>query len=559
MSGRVVCSEESVASLREMLTQMGLHMTLSTLLTEVSTILPSSSSTSSPPVTVQEGVETSAGHTHSQQQQLSSSTATATEPEPTEPLPPLAAPGGVPAASLAKVTSGNSRVSVDAHDVERRDTSAQQFTPTGGKYGIVSLPASEDQLWDLDEQDPVAPVLPNGAGLSLETFERILENPQAEPEYVRCKPYLKEAPPTGLPLESFELRVIYEAGRTGFEEVKDFPIVPNTIIAGRYQILQYLDAAAFSRAVKCIDLKHHVEVCIKIIRNSKDFFDQSLDEIKLLQYINSAGNADENCVLQLYDFFYYKEHIFIVCELLRDNLYEFGRYNREHEEEVYFNIARVQSVARQVLTALAFVHDMNLMHCDLKPENILIKSYSRCEVRVIDFGSSCFTTDNLSSYIQSRCYRAPEVILGCHYDGRIDVWSLGCILPELLTGQVLFHNQSVPGMLARMAGVCGPFPQRLLHEGRHTCRYVTKHGVFYEAVKGSGEEDEGRGIQLHFPAVPSLETMDLGSKDPHFLDFIKSALTVDYTLRPTARALLKHPFLQQDYGSVYSPPPAVAK
>ena len=63
----------------------------------------------------------------------------------------------------------------------------------------------------------------------------------------------------------------------------------------------------------------------------------------------------------------------------------------------------------------------------------------RCEVKVIDFGSSCFTTDQLSSYVQSRSYRAPEVILGLPYGQKVDVWSLGCILAELLSGYVLFQ------------------------------------------------------------------------------------------------------------------------
>lgn len=81
------------------------------------------------------------------------------------------------------------------------------------------------------------------------------------------------------------------------------------------------------------------------------------------------------------------------------------------------------------------------MHCDLKPENVLIKSYSRCEIKVIDLGSSCFITDNLCLYVQSRSYRAPEVILGHPYDQKIDIWSLGCILAELYTGEVsLYQN-----------------------------------------------------------------------------------------------------------------------
>lgn len=93
-------------------------------------------------------------------------------------------------------------------------------------------------------------------------------------------------------------------------------------------------------------------------------------------------------------------------------------------------------ITRQCLEALEYLHELGIIHCDLKPENILIKSYSRCEIKVIDLGSSCFKNDNLSLYVQSRSYRAPEVIIGLPYDQKIDLWSLGCILAELYSGDV---------------------------------------------------------------------------------------------------------------------------
>eukprot|EP00759_Apiculatamorpha_spiralis_P020045 PhF_6_TR25620/c0_g1_i1/m.35977 len=344
-------------------------------------------------------------------------------------------------------------------------------------------------------------------------------------------------------LEVFDLKIIYEVGHTGFEENKDFPIVINSLIANRYQVMEYIGSAAFSRAVQCLDLKTGQTVCIKIIRNSKDFFDQSLDEIKLLQYLNTAGDSDDNCVLQLYDYFYYKEHLFLVCELLKDNLYEFSKYNREHaDEEFYFTMPRMQKITKSILQALSFIHKLQLIHCDLKPENILIKSYSRCEVKVIDFGSSCYLTDHLSSYIQSRCYRAPEVILGMQYDHRIDVWSLGAILPELITGRVLFHNESVPQMLARIASICGPYPTTMLQTARHAHKYFTKCGVVYE-------RRDDKLVYLY--AKPTTLRHRLGKDvDPLFLDFVQKCLILNPKQRPSASELLSHPFILHDYGEV---------
>ena len=106
-----------------------------------------------------------------------------------------------------------------------------------------------------------------------------------------------------------------------------------------------------------------------------------------------------------------------------DNLYEYYRFNKEKEDGLYFSIGRLQKVTKQILIGLEYIHSLKLIHCDLKPENILIKSYSRSETKIIDFGSSCYIHDHLSSYVQSRSYRAPEVIIGCKYDYKIDMWS----------------------------------------------------------------------------------------------------------------------------------------
>ena len=94
--------------------------------------------------------------------------------------------------------------------------------------------------------------------------------------------------------------------RTGFEANKDLPIVLKTILAGRYYITEYLGSAAFSKVVQAHDLHTGIDVCLKIIKNDKDFFDQSLDEIKLLKFVNKYDPADKRHILRLYDYFYHQ-------------------------------------------------------------------------------------------------------------------------------------------------------------------------------------------------------------------------------------------------------------
>ncbi|GIL55001.1 hypothetical protein Vafri_10672 [Volvox africanus] len=343
--------------------------------------------------------------------------------------------------------------------------------------------------------------------------------------------------------EVFELRIIHRRHRTGFEETKDFPIRLNDLIAGRYQVMDLLGSAAFSRAVQALDIKTGQLVCLKIIKNNKDYFDQSLDEIKLLKYVNTMDPNDEYAIVRLYDFFYYKEHLFLVCELLRANLYEFQKYNKESGDELYFTNARIQRIARQALRSLAFLHSLGLIHSDLKPENILIKSYSRCEVKVIDLGSSCFITDQLSSYVQSRSYRAPEVILGLPYDYKVDVWSLGCILAELSSGYVLFQNDSLSTLLARLEGILGPIPEWMLHKGRYAHRFYTRSGMLYERSPTT------QRYELLLPKRTSLRHR-MPDADEGLLEFVSYLLTVDPRKRPTAAEALKHPWLQQEYPSL---------
>jgi dual specificity tyrosine-phosphorylation-regulated kinase 2/3/4 len=82
----------------------------------------------------------------------------------------------------------------------------------------------------------------------------------------------------------------------------------------------------------------------------------------------------------------------------------------------------------QILQGLLFLKKYSIIHCDLKPENILLKHKNKTGIKIIDIGSGCYEEEQMYTYIQSRYYRAPEIILGIPYTTAIDMWSLGCII-----------------------------------------------------------------------------------------------------------------------------------
>jgi serine/threonine protein kinase len=235
-------------------------------------------------------------------------------------------------------------------------------------------------------------------------------------------------------------------------------------------------------------------------------------------------------------FIHHQEHLFLVTELLKDNLYEYSRYIRHSGAEPYFTLPRLKRIMRQLLEAVAYIHSLNLIHCDIKPENILIQSYSQVKVKLIDFGSSCFTSDYLNSYVQSRSYRAPEVILGLPYGPKIDMWSLGTVAAELLTGNVLFQNQSVPTMLIRMTSILGPVPVNMLLLGTAVNKYFLSGKMVFERTGSKGT------VTIMRAKKTSIKHR-LHTEDAEFADFVTQLLQYDQTKRPSALEALRHPFV----------------
>ena len=141
--------------------------------------------------------------------------------------------------------------------------------------------------------------------------------------------------------------------------------------------------------------------------------------------------------------------------------------------------------------------------------------------------------------VQSRSYRAPEVILGCDYDYKIDIWSIGCILVELAVGDVLFNDCSGAQMLARMESVLGGMPAWMRATGRYAKRYFLADGRLFEQ---SNESKNNRAVDVLLPQSSSLNYV-LDGFDKDMADFISLLLALDPNERLGAEDALQHPYL----------------
>lgn len=228
--------------------------------------------------------------------------------------------------------------------------------------------------------------------------------------------------------------------------------------------------------------------------------------------------------------FYFRGHLCISTELLGMNLYEFIKaYDFRG-----FSLRLIRRFTKQMLGSLCLLQVHKVIHCDLKPENILLAHPLRSEIKVIDFGSSCFETEKVYTYIQSRFYRSPEVILGMDYGMPIDMWSFGCILAELYTGYPIFPGENEQEQLACIMEIFGP-PEK------HLIENCSRKKLFFDSMNKPRPTVSSKGKRRR----PSSKTLSTALKcdDEAFLDFLTRCLRWDPARRLKPDEALKHAFI----------------
>lgn len=519
------------------------------------------------------------------------------------------------------------------------------------------------------------------------------------------------------------LKVLYNPHKLEYEMESEIHFYEGQVLLNRYEVKKILSKTTFSITLKCLNLlykrkqrideqdhrscsnsdtieKEFKYVCLKVMNHGKNYLDQGLFELFVFNILNNKENGKKEFhknIIQLYDFFYYKERLVIVTEYMQCDLYKYYMKKKR-----LTTLGQLQILAKNILQGLDHIHSHNLIHCDLKPENIMInikkrkkkqtrpekksngefsdskqadnemnsssnsnkdsgiyqpindpsknnlilnntipmekadlkelnfsgseekisslnlsktsiKNLRNCskdedettnndsvfskdqfeKIKIIDFNSTMYENDKLEMYIQTKTYRAPEVLLKQNYDQKIDIWSLGCILFEIFTKHILFDYEHMSYFLYSICAYMGNFPFYMIFFSKIN-NIFTKHGliILNKIVCRNGQELEGQPLNekedgdilfdsKDFMRLNPLHSscqkaVSINNKTPFsynnntygevhydicypkncnlmdnfkvsdllFLDFLTYILQIDPKKRPRASEALQHPWLK---------------
>jgi dual specificity tyrosine-phosphorylation-regulated kinase 2/3/4 len=317
----------------------------------------------------------------------------------------------------------------------------------------------------------------------------------------------------------------------GFDDVSHhYRCVRGDHVAYRFEIRGVIGRGSFGQVLLCFDHKTKVDVALKIIVNMTAMNIQSRTECSLVQMLNGASGFSDAHIVRAMDSFTFRRHVCATFEVLGRNLYDVCRSSKGRR----IGGSQLREIARCILTSLAFMHRNSVLHADMKPENVLLVPNSSDDARVIDFGSSCLVGYERFEYIQSRFYRAPEVILGMSYGPPIDIWSFGCMLAEMTIGHPLFAGNDEMEQMQLLMEVLGVPPRDMIDGCKRKKTFFRPDGRPLRSKTHQRRKAGGRSLK----DVTRL-TDDL------LLDLIGKCLEWDQNKRITAADALGHPWFAE--------------
>ncbi|XP_047451618.1 homeodomain-interacting protein kinase 3-like [Mugil cephalus] len=349
----------------------------------------------------------------------------------------------------------------------------------------------------------------------------------------------------------------------------DYQLVQHEVLCSlknSYEVLEFLGRGTFGQVVKCWKRGTNEVVAVKILKNHPSYARQGQIEVEILARLSSE-NAEEHNVVRALECFQHRSHTCLVFEMLEQNLYDFLKQNKFSP----LPLKIIRPILQQVATALKKLKSLGLIHADLKPENIMLVDPSRqpYRVKVIDFGSASHVSKAVcSTYLQSRYYRAPEIILGLPFCEAIDMWSLGCVIAELFLGWPLYPGALEYDQIRYISQTQGLPSEQLLNKGTKTSRFFSKESDSPYAswrLKTTEEHEKETGLKskearkyifsclddiAHVNLVLSPDSGDMQAEKAdrqEFVSLLKSMLLIDAEDRTVPSSVLTHPFLNMTH------------
>ncbi|KAH0617954.1 hypothetical protein JD844_016758 [Phrynosoma platyrhinos] len=279
------------------------------------------------------------------------------------------------------------------------------------------------------------------------------------------------------------------------------------VLDKRYNVYGYTGQGVFSNVVRARDMaRANQEVAVKIIRNNELMQKTGLKELEFLKKLNDADPDDKFHCLRLFRHFYHKQHLCLVFEPLSS--------------------------------------------C-----NSCAVNESKTILKLCDFGSASHVADNdITPYLVSRFYRAPEIIIGKIYDYGIDMWSVGCTLYELYTGKILFPGKTNNHMLKLAMDLKGKMPNKMIRKGVFKDQHFDQNLNFmYIEVDKVTEREKVTVMSTINPTKDLLADLigcqrlpeDQRKKVHQLKDLLDQILMLDPAKRISINQALQHAFIQE--------------
>ncbi|XP_032444713.1 mitogen-activated protein kinase 12b isoform X5 [Xiphophorus hellerii] len=306
--------------------------------------------------------------------------------------------------------------------------------------------------------------------------------------------------------------------RTGFYRQE----VNRTVweVPERYRDLKQVGTGAYGTVCSAWDRRSGTQVAIKKLHRpfqSKLFAKRAYRELRLLKHMkheNVIGLLDVFTAEISLDRF---RDFYLVMPFMGTDLGKLMKMEKLSED-------RVQFLVYQMLRGLKYIHSAGIIHRDLKPGNLAINP--DCELKILDFGLARQADAEMTGYVVTRWYRAPEVILNwMHYTQTVDIWSAGCIMAEMLLGKPLFKGNDHLDQLREIMKITGtPTPD-----------FVLKL-----------QSQDARNYIRSLPKVPKKDLPSIFSKaSSNAVSVLEKMLLLDPDSRASASEALELPFFSE--------------